>query len=364
MQDAPKASRKMFIEYWLLEIGNIKFKKLLWYLLAQLFSLSSIVYPQSSFIPGERYALIIGGLGGQTEFTQKYFQQTSRLYDLLVDSLKYDRKNILYLFENTDYDSSKINYAATAENVRRAFAQLAESMKSNDQLFIFMVGHGTYDGDWCKFNLVGPDLRDIDFAKFLSELPTKKIILVNTSSASGPFIEKLSGEQRVIITATKSGREHFETNFTDFFLNALTSEQADVNKDRRISIVEAFKFAKTRQDAWFAEKRQIRAEHPLLDDNGDGSGSEELDGKADGQLASRIYLGAISAELETTIKRAQTGASSPADNLLLKKAALEQEIEELKAKKSQLKATEYAQKLEALLIELARVNQELKKLQK
>ncbi len=344
-------------------MASIKLKKLIWYFLAVLFSLSSILYPQSSFIPGERYALILGGLGGQTEFTEKYFQQTSRLYDLLVDSLQYDRKNVIYLFENTRYDSSKINYPATAENVRRAVAQLAKTMKPQDQLFIFMVGHGTHDGDWCKFNLVGSDLRDIDFAQLLLQLPTEKIILINTTSASGPFIEKLSGEERVIITATKSGRQHFETNFADFFLNVLYSGEADANKDHRISFAEAFKFAKTRQDAWFAEKRQIRAEHPLLDDNGDGTGSEDLDGTADGQLASRIFIGPISAELEATMKRPQTGTSSPADNLLLKKVRLEQEIEELKAKKDKIKPAEYAQKLEALLIELAKVNQDLKKLQ-
>lgn len=322
--------------------------------------LSSILYPQSSMF-GERYAMIIGGIGGQPEFTEKFLQQTSRMYHLLVERFDYEPDNIVYLLEKPELDSAKINLQATAENVRKTFEQLAHRMKANDQLLVFMVGHGSYDGDWARFNLVGADLRDIDFVQLLDRLPTKKIIFVNTASASGPFVERLSGPQRVIITATKSGHEHFAANFTDFFLNALSSEEADINKDNRTSMAEAFSFAKTKQDKWFEEQRRVRAEHPILDDNGDGKGSPTLDGSAaDGQWASRVYIGPVSAEWQAVVKKAESGQASPTDKMLLEKLALEQKIEDLKARKAQMAPAEYSRQLETLLVRLAKLNKEIK----
>jgi len=152
---------------------------------------SSILHSQSSMNFGARYAVIIGGIGGQKEFTEEYFDQTNRMYDLLVNKLDYKSENVSYLFEDLAYDSLKIKAKSTAENVRGVMKGLADKMKPDDQLFIFMVGHGTFDGSWSKFNLVGPDLKDIDYAQLLAKLPTNKIILVNTSSASGPFIKKI-----------------------------------------------------------------------------------------------------------------------------------------------------------------------------
>lgn len=323
---------------------------------------SSILFPQSSLFLGERYALIIGGIGGQKEFTEEYFNQTKRMYDLLVDELDYKPENLSYLFEDPAYDSLRINANCTASNVRNVMNRLAQKMKPDDQLFIFMVGHGSFDGNWSKFNLVGPDLKDIDYAQLLAQLPTKRVILVNTSSASGPFIEKLSGEERVIVTATKSGSEYFETNFADFFLDAFAANQADVNKDKRVSISEAFEFAKNSQDNWYEEQRRLRAEHPLLDDNGDGKGSQNLDG-TDGKWASRVYLAAFSPEMQTTLQRIESGSQSPVDSLRVEKLRFEQAIEDLKAKKDQLSPEDYTSQLESLLVQLARTNQRLKKLE-
>ncbi len=125
----------------------------------------SILYPQSSINFGDRYAVIIGGIGGQKEFTEEYFDQTNRMYDLLVKELDYKSENVFYLFEDLAYDSLKIKAKCTADNVRDVMNRLAGKMKPEDQLFIFMVGHGTFDGTWSKFNLVGPDLKDIDYAE-------------------------------------------------------------------------------------------------------------------------------------------------------------------------------------------------------
>lgn len=318
---------------------------------------------QSTFNFGERYAVILGGIGGEEGFTKKYFTQTDYMYDLLTDNLKYRPENIYFLFEDPSLDSLKIRYKATAVNVRKVFNQLATKMTAQDQLFIFMVGHGTYDGDWSKFNLVGPDLRDIDFAQLLGELRTKKIILVNTASTSGAFIRKLSGGERIIITATKSGNEYHETTFADFFLDAIVTEEADLNKDRRISMLEAFKYTKNQQDTWYKDNRRLRTEHPLLDDNADGKGSQEVDNGTDGLWASRVFLGPISVELQSILTKPKSETYTPLDSLRVQKVRLEQEIEDLKAKKSQMEFDRYISELETLLVRLARVTKQLKQLE-
>lgn len=310
-------------------------------------------------LPGERYALIVGGVGGLEEFTTKYFEQTQRIYRILVDSLGYAPEHVTYLFEDDSY-AEEIDGISTAQNVRQALQKLAGDLHEDDQLLLFLVGHGSYDGEWSKFNLVGPDLKDIEYAQLLARIPGH-LIFIDTSGASGPFVKKLSGPKRVIVTATKSGRQYHETTFADFLLQALTSPAADANKDRRISVAEAFTFARATQDDWYGENRRLRAEHPLLDDNGDGEGSQFLDQDSeDGQLAATMYLGPVSAEMQQTLQRVKQGKESPRDKLLLEKDRLEQAIAALKQQKKQLPPDEYAQKLETYLIQLAKTNRKLK----
>ncbi|MFQ5640601.1 MAG: hypothetical protein ACE5IR_21690, partial [bacterium] len=343
--------------------SNLKLRLLRLCLLVPIvfFTQFSFLSAQVNSAFGERYAIIIGGIGGQEEYTEKYFSQTSRLFDLLVNKMGYDPDKVSYLFEDTGFDSLNIDYQATAENVRTVFRQAGQTMTKKDQLLVFLVGHGSYDGFWSKFNLVGPDLRDIDFNLLLSQLPTKKIILINTASASGPFIEKLSSKERVIITATKNGFQHYETNYAGFFLDALSTEEADFNKDSRISLKEAFHFSKTSQDRWFEEQRRIRSEHPMLDDNGDGEGSLHLEKSKDGLWASRVFLTPVSQEIRSSFQKIKTGMSTKADSLQLQKVALEEEIETLKARKNQMGGSEYTSQLENLLVRLAKINRELKK---
>ncbi len=310
---------------------------------------------------GERYALIVGGVGGLEKFSTKYFEQTNRLYRLLVDSLQYKPDHVTYLLEDTNHAGAKIDAVASAKNVRKYLNRLVKVLTKEDQLLVVLIGHGSFDGQWSKFNLVGPDLREIDYAQMLGKLQAGKIIFIDTSGASGPFVTKLSAKNRIVITATKNGLQHHETTFADFLLDALHSEAADVNKDKRISVSEAFRFARTSQDTWYAEKHRIRAEHPLLDDNGDGEGSQFLDERSkDGRFAKNVYLGPVAVQYENVVQRVKSGSQSPEDKLVRQKINLERKIEDLKSQKNTLPPAEYAKKLETYLIELAKANRKLK----
>ena len=77
-------------------------------------------------------------------------------------------------------------------------------------------------------------------------LAPRRVVFVNTASASGPFIEALSGPGRTIVTATRNGAKSFATIFGGYFVDALASDAADADKNRKVSVLEAFDFARAR----------------------------------------------------------------------------------------------------------------------
>ena len=78
--------------------------------------------------------------------------------------------------------------------------------KGKQPLWVVLIGHGTFDGKEAKFNLRGPDISDKELADWLAPVQ-RPLVLIHCGSSSGTFINKLSGPNRVVITATRSGDE-------------------------------------------------------------------------------------------------------------------------------------------------------------
>ena len=102
------------------------------------------------------------------------------------------------------------------------------------------AGHGTYDGDVAKFNLVGPDLTAADWATLFTGLPGR-LVVVNTTEASFPFLERLSGPNRVVITATDSAAQKVRHGLPEYFAKAMREASSDLDKNGRTSIFEVFR---------------------------------------------------------------------------------------------------------------------------
>jgi hypothetical protein len=217
--------------------------------------------------------------------------------------------------------------------------------------FLLLIGHGTFDGIDAKFNLVGPDLESAEWLSLLKPLPGR-VVLVNTSSASFPFLERLSGPRRIVITATDSPAQRYDTVFPEYFIRALTDPGADLDKNERISMWEAFAGASASVRRHYQQRGQLSTERALLDDNGDGVGNEDTSPGDDGSLASRTYL-----------DESLPGAK-PTDEVLLKllqrKATLEAEAEDLKIRRQFLPPVEYAKEFERLMIDLAQVSHDIR----
>jgi hypothetical protein len=294
----------------------------------------------------QRFALIVSGAAGGPDYVTKYDQLSTMLLKTLIESLKFDPALVTVLS-----DTSRPASASTAENVRRVVASVATRMTRDDVFFVLLIGHGTFDGTDAKFNLVGPDLESAEWSSLLKSLPGR-VVLVNTASASFPFLERLSGPRRVVITATDSPAQRYDTVFPEYFIRAMTDPGSDLDKNDRISIWEAFAAASAGVRRHYQQRGQLSTEHALLDDNGDGVGNEVTTPGDDGSLASRTYL-----------DESLPGAL-PTDEVLLKllqrKTTIEAEVEDLKIRRAFLAAEEYAKEFERLMIELAQVSHDIR----
>src|SRR5262249_9416084 len=148
---------------------------------------------------------------------QQFEEWTRQLRSALTGKFGFDDKNIRILSEKDEAGTPR----ATAEEVKKTFAELKSQLDANNVLFVFLIGHGSFDGKEAKFNLVGPDLSASEYNVLLSSLPTRRVVVFNMASASGEFIKSLAAKGRIVITATRSGQETNATRFTGFFIAAL-----------------------------------------------------------------------------------------------------------------------------------------------
>ncbi len=235
---------------------------------------------------GERYALIVTGASGGDAYAQKYAKWRAAFVETLRAKFHYDPQRLIVLAETPGDGVQK----ATRENVRGALADLRKRMTKDDQLLVLLIGHGTsLDGDEAKFNLVGPDLSATEWSELLRPLPGR-LVFVNTTGASFPFLRKLAAKGRVVLTATDAAAQQFETVFPEFFIKAFDDPAADLDRNSRVSIWEAFTYASAGVRQWFEQKGQLPTERPLLDDTGAGIGREAQNPGTDGAIARVTYL--------------------------------------------------------------------------
>jgi len=231
----------------------------------------------------------------------------------------------------------------------------AQPKNSDEPLWLVMIGHGTFDGKTAKFNLRGPDLSAAELADWLKD-HERPLAIINCASSSAPFINPLSGPNRVILTATRSGAEQNFARLGGHLAAAITDPKADLDKDQQVSLLEAFLTAAHRTAEFYKNEGRLATEHALIDDNADTRGTpadwfcgirvtkETEDGTLpDGLRAHQLHL--ILNEAEQKL---------PA-NIRAQRNTLELKIAQLRTQKKLLGEEEYFQKLEPLLLQLAKL---------
>jgi hypothetical protein len=296
-----------------------------------------------------KFAVILSGASGDEEFAKRFSQWTTELRRALVERFGFDEARVTVLSEAPE---SGRGLRATAEEVRRAFQTLRASAGPDSTVFVFLIGHGTFDGRQAKFSLVGPDLGAAEYAELLGGLPSRRVVVFNMASASGEFIKALSARGRVVVTATRSGQEQNATRFPEHFIAALASRDADADQNGRISVLEAFDYASRLTAEQYKRAGRLATEHALFDDSGDGVGHASAEG-GDGVLARNVYLDSFSNE--------QAAANAETGRLMRERERLEVEVEQLKSRKGLLPESEYEAELERIFVSLAKVNRSIKR---
>lgn len=283
------------------------------------------------------YLIVASGIGGEPVYSEKFAKWSKTMIDTAKTRMGITREHIVYLAEST-------NDGADAESDKSALdaaiSRVATGAEAGDTIFLLLIGHGTANGDRFLFNLPGPDLSATELNAMLEPHGGIRWIIVNGAPSSGPFIQVLSGPNRVVITATASAAERYHTVFPEHFIAAYAKPGADSDKNGRVSVQEAFIFAKREVERSYTEEATLQSEHAILDDPE--------------SLARASYLES---------DRTQYSDAIPEDalaQLLADRARIEDRINSLIAVKSRYDPLVYDDRLETLLVQFALIHRALR----
>jgi hypothetical protein len=299
----------------------------------------------SEALSQETHVLVITGVSGDEEHAKHFHELATRFIEAAKKKDGVADTNITYLAEKPEADSARIRGRSNKEGVEKAFADLAAKAKPNDEVYVLLFGHGSFDGKVATFNIPGPDLTAADYARMLGRLSSTRVVFVDTTSASGGFLPTVAGPGRTIVTATKTGGERLETRFPDFFVAAYETDAADRDRNGRISVGEAFEYAKAEVAAAYQKAGTLQTEHATLDDGNEG------------KVAGMMFLstgGRVSADLDMNNPEVR--------DLVKERDALEQQVAALRLRKTAMDPAQYDQELEKLLLALAQKTKALQQL--
>ena len=286
------------------------------------------------------YYVTIAGLGGEPEYEQR-FSGWAKDIDKALKAVPDAKVDTLY------------GPAATRAAIQAVLARIGKEAKPQDALVVMLIGHGTFDGADYKINLPGPDMTAIELASALDRLPPTRQLVVNMTSCSGGAIDALRKENRVIVSATKTGTEKNATVFARYWAEALRDPAADADKNETVSALEAFRYADQKTVKFYETQKRIATEHALLEDTGKGEGVRApAPDNGEGMLASAFPLLRLGSNA--------SAASNPQKlKLLAQKEELEQQIDRLKYQKAAMPIEDYKRQLGVLLLQLAKTQEEL-----
>jgi hypothetical protein len=308
------------------------------------------LFADSTDVPSTPSMILVVGAGGNPQYEISFYQWSERW----AAAAKQAGVSVTVIGRHRGETGD------TTSDYQRLQTAIEEAgQTSKGELWIVLIGHGTFDRRVAKFNLRGPDVSAEDLSQWLKPVE-RRTALINCSSSSGPFVPVLTGPNRIVITATKSGTEINYSRFGDYLSQAINDPTADLDKDDQTSLWEAFLMASRRTTEYYDTDGRIETEHAILDDNGDGQGAradqfrglipiaKPTDGQPlDGRRAHQWHL----------VPNA-TEAILPAE-VRTRRNDLELSIEQLRDRKDEMSHDDYLSQLEQLLVDLAELNERL-----
>lgn len=271
------------------------------------------------------FTFIVAGLGGEPEYEQRFREQAAAIAAATEAAAGAPGHVVVLTGEQARRDS-----------LRRELEAFAAKVKATDSVTVVLIGHGTYDGDEYRFNVPGADITGSELEQLFDKLTAKQQLIVNATSASGATIDLWKRPERVVITATKNGGERTATRFAQFWVQAITGEGADLNKDQVVTAAEAFDYV----------NRQVAASY-----------------KSDVSLATEHARIAADETATFTVARlggsAVSGSNPEVAALLAQRGQIEHDLDGVKERKAALTQDAYYDELEGVLVKLALLQRQI-----
>lgn len=301
----------------------------------------SVILPAST---QAREVLIVLGLGGEAEYTE-IFENNVELWKLACAKAEVPCEVL----------GGDPKQKDLTETLKKRLGEIGEK-----ELWLVLIGHGSFDGRVAKFNVAGEDFTSKDLGEWCKPI-TGSLVVINTASSSAPFLNTLTAKNRTIITATKSPGEIYYARFGEYFSEAIGGNTAaDLDNDEQVSLLEAYLYSANKVEEFYTMAGRLATEHALIDDNGDGMGTRSdwfegvsatkvaRDGaEPDGLRAMQQVL--VPNELEKNFP----------PELRQTRDELEVKVRLLRRKKSEMSEDDYYRDLESLLRELALIYQKV-----
>lgn len=293
--------------------------------------------------------LVVTGLSGEPSYAATLTTIGRTVVAAAKERWGLADSNIIYLAEQHSATAGTTG-RSDRDAVVAAITRLAASGGGNGAVVVLLAGHGSEQAGVARLNLPGPDLTAPDLAMALQAFGRRTVVLVNAASASGGFLEPLAAPTRIVITATKTALERNATRFGEYFAKGLTSDEADADKNGRVSLAEAYRYARQEVVRSYQSARRLLTEHSQIDDEGKGTGTAEL----------AAGSGARAASISVPLKPEERSTDPRVAPLLAERRRLEAAIATLRSRKAAMDSVAYERELERLVVSLAETNQSIR----
>ena len=267
---------------------------------------------------GVRRALILCGLPGDADHRKAFAESLELIYDGLTNHHGFRTENVHVLWADppVEKDGPGVRATrglATKEQLAKTVEELQKALSPQDALWVFVLGHGHYDGRQSFVNLSGPDISHLELGQLFAKVACKEQVFFITSACSGYFLKPLAMPGRIVITATEPDLEVNETLFPQKLAKAIGAPPLfgdfEMDGDSHLTLLDLYLWTCRETAQEYMTGELLATEHAQIDDTGDGRGTElqveylpeALGGrlragaspqrpKGDGKLARKIFL--------------------------------------------------------------------------
>ena len=279
------------------------------------------------------HVLVVSGLSGDPTFKRSFEQIAGAVQAAARTKWGVSDSSLVILTEDS-LPSALSRARSTRENSASAFTTRSTRVQPGDVVLVVLLGHGSGEGPGSKVNLPGPDATATEYASWIAGFARQSVVFVNAATGSGDFLPVLGGPGRIVITATRSAVERNESVFAGLFAKALASDEADADKDGRISVLEAVRYTTREVAKVYDGTGRMQTEHAQISDS----------------------TRAVSVSFGKTVVSTDPRVTA----LVAERQALESAVAALRTRKSTMDAAAYDAELERLLLAIAEKTQAIR----